>query len=137
MASKIEEILTPCTLTYGTFDVLHYGHIRLLMKASTLGLPIRIGLSTDEFNVIKNKKAMLEYEARKEILLNIKNVESIFPEENWDQKSDDILKYNAKYLIMGGDWESKFDHLSPLVELRYFERTPYISSSEIREIKIK
>jgi|688.fasta_scaffold131391_3 glycerol-3-phosphate cytidylyltransferase len=105
------------------------------MKASALGLPVRIGLSTDEFNILKNKKAMLKYEARKEILLNIKNVVSVFPEETWDQKRNDILKYNAKYLIMGDDWESKFDHLSPLVEIRYFERTPYISSSEIREIR--
>jgi len=134
MSTYSSKDLTPCTLTYGTFDVLHFGHIRLFIKASALGLPIRIGLSTDNFNSVKNKTAALNYEERAEILLNIKNVDMVFPEENWEQKQGDIIKYNAKYLIMGGDWKDKFDHLSNYVEIRYFERTPYISSSEIRQI---
>jgi glycerol-3-phosphate cytidylyltransferase len=134
MSTYSGEDLTPCTLTYGTFDVLHFGHIRLLIKASALGLPIRIGLSTDNFNSVKNKAATLSYEERAEILMKIKNVDMVFPEESWEQKQDDIIKYNAKYLIMGGDWENKFNHLSSYVEIRYFERTPYISSSEIRQI---
>ena len=134
MSSHSGEDFTPCTLTYGTFDVLHFGHIRLLIHASALGLPIRIGLSTDNFNSVKKKTAALSYEERAEILLNIKNVDMVFPEENWEQKQGDIIKYNAKYLIMGGDWEDKFNYLSNYVKIRYFERTPHISSSEIREI---
>ncbi len=134
MSTSSPEAFTPCTLTYGTFDVLHFGHIRLLKNASALGLPIRIGLSTDNFNSIKNKTATLNYEERAEILMNIKNVDIVFPEKNWEQKQDDIKKYNAKFLIMGSDWEGKFNHLSDYVEIRYFERTPYISSSEIRLI---
>ena len=134
MSLHVDEVTTPCTLTYGTFDVLHYGHIRLLMRASALGLPIRIGLSTDNFNASKNKSATLTFEERAEILMSIKNVDLVFPEDNWEQKSTDVVKYQAKYLIMGSDWESKFDYLSNLVELRYFERTPYISSTEIRQI---
>ena len=135
MSTYSSKDLTPCTLTYGTFDVLHFGHIRLFIKASALGLPIRIGLSTDNFNSVKNKTAALNYEERAEILLNIKNVDMVFPEENWEQKQGDIINYNAKYLIMGGDWKGKFDHLSNYVEIIYFDRTPYISSSEIRQIK--
>ncbi len=108
--------------------------MRLLMKASALGLPIRIGLSTDNFNSVKNKAATLNYEQRAEILMNVKNIDMVFPEEDWEQKKDDIIKYNAKFLIMGSDWENKFNHLSNYVEIRYFERTPYISSSEIRDI---
>ena len=135
MSTYSSKDLTPCTLTYGTFDVLHFGHIRLFIKASALGLPIRIGLSSDNFNSVKNKTAALSYEERAEILLNIKNVDMVFPEENWEQKQGDIINYNAKYLIMGGDWKGKFDHLSNYVEIIYFDRTPYISSSEIRQIK--
>lgn len=126
--------IAPCTLTYGTFDVFHFGHLKLLMNASTLGLPIRIGLSTDEFNVQKNKHAKLTYSQRKELLLNVKNVEMIFPETNWEQKKTDIVKYNAKYLVMGSDWINKFDYLSNLTEVRYFTRTTDISSHEIRNI---
>ena len=134
MSTYPGEHFTPCTLTYGTFDVFHFGHMRLLMKASALGLPIRIGLSTDNFNSVKNKAATLNYEQRAEILMNVKNIDMVFPEEDWEQKKDDIIKYNAKFLIMGSDWENKFNHLSNYVEIRYFERTPYISSSEIRDI---
>ena len=126
--------IAPCTLTYGTFDVFHFGHLKLLMNASTLGLPIRIGLSTDEFNVQKNKHAKLTYSQRKELLLNVKNVEMIFPETNWEQKKTDIVKYNAKYLVMGSDWINKFDYLSNLTEVRYFTRTTDISRHEIRNI---
>lgn len=104
------------------------------MNASTLGLPIRIGLSTDEFNFQKNKHAKLTYSQRKELLLNVKNVEMIFPETNWEQKKTDIVKYNAKYLVMGSDWINKFDYLSNLTEVRYFTRTTEISSHEIRNI---
>jgi glycerol-3-phosphate cytidylyltransferase len=126
--------LAPCTLTYGTFDVFHYGHLELLINASSLGLPLRIGLSTDEFNIQKNKHAKLTYSQREKLLLNIKNVEMIFPENNWEQKKTDIVKYNAKFLVMGSDWTNKFDSLSHMIEVRYFTRTVEISSHEIRNI---
>ena len=122
-------------ITYGTFDLLHYGHIRLLKRAKALGDYLIVGLSTDEFNAIKNKKAYHPYEVRKEILEAIKYVDKIIPEENWEQKVDDIKKYNVDVLCMGNDWQDsdKFKDLSNYCEVVFLERTEGISTTKIKK----
>lgn len=124
------------TITYGTFDLLHFGHIKLLSRAAEFGLPIVVGISTDEFNLQKHKTAEQTYEERAFLVSQIKGVEFTFPENNWEQKKNDIEKFNAKYLVMGSDWLNKFDALKDYVEVKILDRTPEISSTVIRNIKI-
>ena len=121
-------------LTYGTFDVLHYGHIRLLQRAKELGDTLIVGLSTDEFNSIKGKSSYYTYEQRKEILESIKYVDKVIPENDWNQKVNDIKKYNASWGVMGSDWKDspKFDALKEFCDVIYLERTDGISSTMIR-----
>lgn len=121
-----------CAITYGTFDVMHYGHIRLLNRIAELGLPIYVGLSTNEFNTEKGKETVLSYEEREACLHALRMVEHVFPESSWDQKRDDIKKYNAKYFVMGDDWNGKFDDLADVVEVIYLPRTESISSTIIK-----
>jgi len=121
-------------LTYGTFDLFHIGHWRLLNRAKALGDYLVIGLSTDEFNKIKGKKALIEYEERKQILESISFVNLVIPENNWEQKSGDIINNSISKLVMGDDWQGKFDHLKNYCEVIYLPRTRKISSTSIREI---
>ncbi len=120
-------------LTYGTFDLFHYGHIRLLQRARALGRSLGVGLSTDEFNVLKDKRALMSYEEREELLMSCRHVDFVFPERNWEQKADDIVAWKANVLVMGNDWRGKFDHLAGLCQVTYMERTPLISSTLLRE----
>lgn len=120
-------------ITYGTFDVLHFGHINLLTRAKALGDYLIVGLSTDEFNAIKNKKSYYTYEQRKMILEALKYVDIVIPEDNWEQKRNDILKYKANIFVMGSDWEHKFDDLSDLCEVIYLPRTENVSSTQTKE----
>lgn len=120
-------------ITYGTFDVLHYGHINLLRRAKALGDYLMVGLSSDEFNKIKNKKSYYTYEQRKTILEACRYVDLVFPENNWEQKRDDIKKYEADIFVMGDDWKGKFDFLSDLCEVVYLPRTPDVSSTQTKE----
>ncbi len=119
-------------ITYGTFDLLHKGHIRLLERAKSLGEYLIVGLSTDEFNRLKNKEAYYDYEHRKYILEAIKYVDEVIPEMNWNQKADDIFKYNVDIFVMGDDWKGKFDDLNKLCEVIYLERTQNISTTQIK-----
>lgn len=119
-------------ITYGTFDLFHIGHVRLLQRLSLLAPKVIVGLSTDEFNAIKGKQSFFSYEERKEILLSCKYVNEVFPEYNWEQKKDDIIKYSAKIFAMGNDWEGKFDYLSDVCEVVYLPRTEDISTTEIK-----
>lgn len=121
-------------ITYGTFDTLHYGHINLLRRAKDLGDYLIVGLSTDEFNATKGKKSMLNYEERKSLLSAIKYVDKIIPEENWEQKVEDIKKYNVDILTMGDDWKDsdKFNYLKKYCDLIFLERTKDISSTAIK-----
>ncbi|MBG9755290.1 glycerol-3-phosphate cytidylyltransferase [Lysinibacillus sp. RSDA_15] len=119
-------------ITYGTFDLLHKGHIRLLERAKSLGDYLIVGLSTDEFNRLKDKEAYYDYEHRKYILEAIKYVDEVIPEMNWDQKADDIFKYNVNIFVMGDDWDGKFDFLKPNCEVIYLERTENISTTKIK-----
>lgn len=119
-------------ITYGTFDLFHQGHVRLLRRLRALGDKLIVGLSSDEFNTIKGKKSFFSYEERKEILLSCRYVDDVFPEYNWEQKVDDIKKYNATTFGMGNDWEGKFDHLNQYCKVIYLERTEDISTTEIK-----
>ena len=96
-------------ITYGTFDLFHVGHIRLLKRLRALGDKLIVGISTDEFNALKGKKSFFSYEERAEIIESCKYVTVVFPEKNWQQKKSDIAKYNADVFAMGDDWQGKFD----------------------------
>lgn len=121
-------------LTYGTYDLLHYGHINLLKRAKELGDYLIVGLSTDEFNEIKGKKAYHNYETRKLMLEAIRYVDLVIPEENWSQKIDDIKKYQVDLLVMGDNWSDskKFISLKEYCEIRFLPRTKGISTSKIK-----
>lgn len=122
-------------LTYGTFDLLHYGHIRLLKRAKALGDYLVVALSTDEFNEIKGKQAYHNYETRKKMLEAIRYVDLVIPEECWEQKINDIKKYDVDVVVMGSDWvgSDKFDYLNDYCEVVYLDRTEGISTTKIKE----
>ena len=121
-------------LTYGTFDLLHYGHIRLLQQASKLGDYLIVALSTDEFNALKGKKSFYPYEVRKEMLEAIRYVDLVIPESCWEQKERDVEQYNVDVVCMGGDWEGdpRFEALRDKCEVAYLNRTPGISTTEVK-----
>lgn len=119
-------------ITYGTFDILHVGHINLLRRARELGDRLVVGLSTDEFNRGKHKSALLNYENRKAVLEAIRYVDEVFPERTWEQKAYDIRRYSAAVFVMGDDWEGRFDFLAEHCEVRYLPRTPSVSTTEIK-----
>lgn len=124
-------------ITYGTFDLIHYGHINLLKRAKKLGDYLVVGLSTNEFNEIKNKKCYFSYEERKRLLEAIRYVDLVIPEESWEQKKKDIQLYQIDTFVMGNDWEGKFDNLKDICEVVYLDRTPEISTTKIKkELKI-
>ncbi|MBX9998595.1 MULTISPECIES: glycerol-3-phosphate cytidylyltransferase [Priestia] len=120
-------------ITYGTFDVLHYGHINLLKRAKALGDYLIVGISTDEFNALKGKKSFYTFEHRKHLLKSIKYVDKVIPEECWEQKVQDLKKYDVDIFVMGNDWEGKFDFLSEYCEVTYLPRTEGISSTQVRD----
>lgn len=119
-------------ITYGTFDILHYGHINLLRRARALGDYLIVVLSSDEFNKIKKKTSYYTYEQRKTILEACRYVDLVVPEYNWEQKRDDIIKYYADIFVMGDDWKGKFDFLSDICQVIYLPRTPDISTTKIK-----
>lgn len=120
-------------ITYGTFDLFHVGHVRLLKRLRAFGDELIVGISSDQFNTLKGKKSFFSYEERAEILESCKYVSKVFPEHNWEQKRTDIKKYDADVFAMGDDWEGKFDDLSDLCEVVYFPRTEDISTTEIKK----
>jgi len=122
-------------LTYGTYDLLHYGHIRLLKRAKELGDYLIVALSTDEFNAIKGKKAYHNYETRKKMLEAIRYVDLVIPENTWDQKIDDVKNYYVDVTVMGDDWEGneKFEALKDYCEVVYLPRTEGISTTKIKK----
>ena len=121
-------------ITYGTFDLLHYGHINLLRRAKALGDYLVVALSTDEFNWnMKQKKCYFSYEQRKELLEAIRYVDLVIPEENWEQKVSDVKEYHIDTFVIGDDWAGKFDFLKEQgVEVVYLPRTPEISTTQIK-----
>ena len=125
-------------ITYGTFDLLHYGHINLLQRAKALGDYLIVALSTDEFNnTQKHKNCYFSYKERKRLLEAIRYVDLVIPEEDWDQKINDMKEYHIDTFVMGNDWEGKFDFLKPYCEVIYLPRTPEISTSQIKKDLIK
>jgi len=120
-------------ITYGTYDLLHVGHINLLKRAKDLGDYLIVALSTDEFNMLKNKDSFLPFEQRKAVLQAIKYVDEVIAEEKWDQKKDDIKKFNIDIFVMGDDWVDKFDHLKEYCEVVYLPRTKNISTTYLKE----
>ena len=121
-------------ITYGTFDMLHYGHINLLRRARELGDYLVVVLSTDEFNWnMKQKKCYFTYEERKMVLEAIKYVDEVIPENNWEQKIDDVKDNDIDVFVMGNDWEGKFDFLKDYCEVVYLPRTEGISTTQIKD----
>lgn len=121
-------------LTYGTFDLLHYGHIEILRRAKALGDYLVVALSTDEFNESKGKTAYHSYETRKKMLEAIRYVDLVIPENNWEQKIDDVKNYHIDVVVMGSDWagSDRFDYLKEYCELVFLERTPGVSTTMIK-----
>ena len=120
-------------ITYGTFDLLHYGHINLLRRAKELGDYLIVAVSTDEFNKEeKNKKCYFPYEQRKLLLESIRYVDLVIPETNWEQKVKDVKEYHIDTFVMGNDWEGQFDFLKEYCEVVYLPRTPEISTTKIK-----
>jgi len=119
-------------ITYGTFDLLHYGHINLLKRAKEKGDYLIVALSTDEFNLLKDKKSYFNYEERKKLLNAIRYVDLVIPEQNWEQKKYDVQNYQVDCLVMGNDWEGEFDYLQEYTEVMYLTRTPEISTTKIK-----
>jgi len=120
-------------ITYGTFDLFHIGHLRLLQRVKKLGHHLTVSISTDDFNAIKGKKTLIPYEQRREIVENIKCVDQVIPETCWEQKKEDIKTFDIDIFAMGNDWEGKFDFLRNHCEVVYLPRTDDISSTEIKK----
>ena len=121
-------------LTYGTYDLLHVGHIELLRRAKELGDYLIVAISTDEFNAIKGKQAYYDYETRKKILEAIKYVDQVIPEETWEQKRNDVIQYDIDVVVMGSDWEGDehFEYLRDLCDVVYLPRTEGISTTKVK-----
>lgn len=121
-------------ITYGTFDMLHYGHINLLRRAKELGDYLIVALSTDEFNWdSKQKKCFFSYDKRKQLLESIRYVDLVIPENDWAQKIEDVKLYKVDTFVIGDDWEGKFDFLKDYCEVVYLPRTPEISTTQIKK----
>ena len=121
-------------LTYGTFDLLHYGHLEILKKASLLGDQLIVGLSTDEFNKLKGKTCVLSYAKRKEFLESLDYVTKVIPENNWEQKITDVKENDVDIFVMGSDWQGKFDEIKKYCKVIYFPRTKGISTTKLKSI---
>jgi len=120
-------------ITYGTYDLLHYGHINLLRRARELGDYLIVALSTDEFNSIeKSKKTYFSYDVRKQMLESIRYVDLVIPEKSWKQKEEDIKIYDIDTFVIGNDWEGKFDFLKDICNVVYLSRTEEISTTKIK-----
>jgi len=119
-------------ITYGTFDLFHFGHLRLLQRAKVLGDYLVVAVSSDEFNAIKGKKCTYPYEHRAKIVEAIKYVNEVIPEHKWEQKIDDVKKHDIDIFVMGDDWKGKFDFLKDYCKVVYLERTKDISTTELK-----
>ncbi|MBC1334024.1 glycerol-3-phosphate cytidylyltransferase [Listeria booriae] len=120
-------------ITYGTFDLLHWGHIKLLERAKALGDYLVVAISTDEFNRLKHKEAYHSFEHRKLILEAIRYVDEVIPESDWEQKVQDVKDHNIDIFVMGDDWKGEFDFLKDYCEVVYLPRTTGISTTKIKD----
>ena len=119
-------------ITYGTFDLLHYGHINILKRAKEQGDYLIVALSTNEFNETKGKKCYFSYEERKKLLESVRYVDLVIPENCWEQKIENVKEYKVDVFVIGDDWKGKFDFLNEYCEVIYLERTPEISTSKMK-----
>ncbi len=119
-------------LTYGTFDLFHYGHVRLLQRLATMGSELIVGCSTDEFNALKGKSCVMPYEQRRLILESCRYVSRVIPETTWEQKRSDIVNYNVSVFAIGDDWTGHFDDLRDVAEVLYLPRTENVSTTELK-----
>ena len=120
-------------ITYGTFDLMHYGHINLLQRAKALGDYLIVAVSSDEFNRQKGKVCYFSYEERKRMVEALRCVDLVIPEESWDQKISDVREFRVDTFVMGDDWKGKFDFLKDYCEVVYLPRTPEISTTKIKQ----
>lgn len=120
-------------ITYGTFDLLHYGHIRLLERARALGDYLVVAVSSDEFNALKGKTSVFNFDERCKLLSSLKCVDEIIAENSWEQKANDVKEHNISVFTIGDDWAGKFDFLKDFCEVVYLPRTQEISSSAIKQ----
>ena len=120
-------------ITYGTFDLLHYGHINLLKRARAMGDYLIVALSTDDFNLQKGKSCFFSFDERRQLLESVRYVDLVIREECWEQKARDIALYQIDTLVMGDDWRGRFDTLAPTCEVVFLERTPEISTTKIKK----
>ncbi|MDM5190899.1 glycerol-3-phosphate cytidylyltransferase [Bacillus sp. DX4.1] len=120
-------------ITYGTFDLLHWGHINLLKRAKDLGDYLIVAVSSDEFNKLKDKKSYHSYENRKMILEAVRYVDEVIPENNWEQKTQDVVKHDVDVFVMGDDWEGQFNFLQDYCDVVYLPRTIGISTTKIKK----
>lgn len=132
--SKIDFKFKPFNtiITYGTFDLFHIGHLNLLKRINQMCNNLIVGVSTDEFNKLKGKTSVIPYNQRYEILSGCKYVTKVIPEENWEQKINDIKKYNVDAFVMGDDWVGKFDYLNEFCKVVYLPRTENISTTQLK-----
>ncbi len=120
-------------ITYGTFDMLHIGHVNLFKRLKSMCDKLIVAVSTDEFNSLKNKKTLIPFEQRIQIVESIKYVDIVIPEENWEQKILDIEQYDIDIFAIGDDWEGKFDYLKEYCDVVYLERTENISTTQLKK----
>lgn len=119
-------------LTYGTFDLFHIGHLKMLERLRAMGDKLIVAVSTDEFNRLKGKTSVYSFEERSQIVAALACVDAVIPEHNWEQKQQDIQTHQVDIFGIGEDWRGKFDHLMPHCKVVYLERTPSISTTEVK-----
>ena len=119
-------------ITYGTFDMFHIGHLKLLRRLSEMGDKVIVAVSTDEFNELKGKKTLIPYDQRAAIVEAIDCVDMVIPEESWEQKLSDVKRYQVDVFAIGEDWKGKFDFLEELCEVVYLPRTKNISTTDLK-----
>jgi len=119
-------------ITYGTFDMFHVGHLRILERAKTFGDRLIVGVSTDEFNDLKGKKTLIPFEDRAEIVASLSCVDGVIAEKSWDQKHHDIKTWNVDVFVMGDDWAGKFDEYKTSCQVFYLPRTEGISTTMLK-----
>lgn len=120
-------------ITYGTFDLFHVGHLRLLERARSLGDRLIVAVSTDDFNAVKGKNTVIPYSSRAEIVAGLGCVDVVIPENSWDQKVEDIIQWSVHSFVMGSDWRGKFDHLKDHCNVIYLNRTNGVSTTMIKK----
>jgi glycerol-3-phosphate cytidylyltransferase len=120
-------------ITYGTFDMFHIGHLNLLKRLKAMGDELIVGVSTDEFNLVKGKKTLIPYDQRAAIIAAIEYVDKVIPEDSWEQKVDNIKEFGVDIFVIGDDWQGKFDFLFEFCDVQYLKRTQGVSTTMLKD----